>query len=109
MRKFHIEATWRETGVQVQMDRIIPVPPEQAARMIERGILRADDEPVAREQIGEITITYPEGGIPKRVRRAALDWLTQHAGMTDDDTYELHVAVHADLEALARLEAAHGR
>lgn len=43
---------------------------------------------------------------PKRMRRAALEWLAEHAGMTDDDSYELQLAVHDHLEVLARIEAA---
>lgn len=106
MRRFHIEATWHDGYVEVQLDRIAPLNPEQHWRMLERGMMKPDDDPVGRTEIGRFQLTEPMQMTPKRVRRAALEWLAEHAGMTDDDSYELQLAVHDHLEVLARIEAA---
>lgn len=105
MRRYHIEATWHDGYVEIELDRIAPLTPAQHQRMLDTGMMRPDDDPVARTEIGRIRVTDPAAMTPKRVRRAALAWLAEHAGMTDDDSYELQYAVRTDLDALARLEA----
>jgi hypothetical protein len=106
MRRFHVDATWRDGAVEVTLDRIEPLDPQQHQRMLQRGMMKPDDDPVGRSEIGRIEITEPRQMTPKRVRRAALDWLAEHAGMSDDDSYEMQIAVKSDLDALTRLEAA---
>jgi hypothetical protein len=105
MARFYIEATWRSDGVAVEMDRVEPLTPERVQRMIERGVLRTEDDRLVRRRVGELTVPYPDGGFPKRVRRAALDWLAEHAGMTEADSFELQMATDDARQVLARLEA----
>lgn len=106
MRRFHIEATWFNDCVEVELDRITALGADERRRMLERGMLKPDDDPVKRRGIGRLRITEPTQMTPKGVRRAALTWLTEHAEMTDDDSYEMQLAVHDHLKILARLEAA---
>lgn len=106
MARFNVQETWREHGVDVELYRVQPLEPGHAARLIERGMLKADDEPVGQFKIGEFTIGYPEGGFPKKVRRAALAWLAEHAGMTEADSVEIQLSTDGVDEVLARLEAA---
>ena len=106
MARFYVEETWRDGGVDVELYRVKQMTPEQAARMIERGMLRPDDEQFERVQIGEFVVDYPDGGFPKKVRRAALDWLTEHAGRTDADSIEIQIATKDALEVLDRITAA---
>lgn len=109
MARFYVEETWGDGGVEVVLYRIAPIRPEHAAHMRERGALGPDDEPVGRVQIGEFTVDYPDGGFPKKVRRAALDWLVEHAGMTDADSIEIQLWTNGLRELLERLEAAVAR
>lgn len=106
MRRFHIEATWHDGYVEVALDHIEPLDPEHHQLLLERGMMKPDDDPVGRTEVGRIQLTEPTQMTPKRVRRTALTWLAEHAGMTDDDSYELQLAVHDHLEVLARIEAA---
>lgn len=106
MRRFRIEATWHDgPEVRVEFERIESLSAEQVARMRASGMLRADDEPVGGLHLGQLVIEDPIAMTPKRVRRMALRWLAENAGMTETDSYEMQIAVRADLEALARLEA----
>lgn len=109
MTRFYIEAIWSEDGVGVELHAIEPLPPGQAQRMIQRGTLNADDEQVTRRRIGEFTVAYPEGAFPMKVRRRALDWLAEHAGMTAADSFELQRWTQETGAVLARLEAAAAR
>lgn len=106
MTHFHIEATWRDGGVDVECYRIEPLTPEHAARLVEVGMLKPTDEKLTQVKVGEFVVPYPDGGFPKRVRRAALDWLAEHAGYTHADTFELQMWTGEVKETLARLEAA---
>lgn len=72
-------------------------------------MLKPDDELVGNMQIGEFVVDYPDGAFPKKVRRAALDWLEQNAGMTADDSFELQHWAQDIRELLARLETAVSR
>ena len=105
MTRFYIEATWQTGGVAVEMDRVVPLTPEQAQRMIDRGMLKPDDDPITLRKVGELTVPYPDGGFPKRVRRTALDWLREHEGMTEADSFEFLLATDDAREVLARVEA----
>jgi len=102
--RFYVEETWRDGGVDVTLFRVEPFPAEHAARMIERGMLKPDDEPVGPVKRGEFTVTEPMAMSPKRVRRAALAWLAEHEGMTEADSVEIQVGTAAALEVLARIE-----
>lgn len=86
--RFYIEATWGTDGVEVRLDRVEPRAPEEV-----------------RRTIGELVVPYPDGGFQKRVRRAALDYLAEHEGMTDADSFEIQYATHDGLEVLAQIEA----
>ncbi|HEY1820389.1 MAG TPA: hypothetical protein VGG83_10700 [Trebonia sp.] len=105
MARYRIEATWDDDGVRLQYGRATRIPPEHEARMRERGMLGPDDEPVSIQQLGQSHITDKAQMTNKHVRRTALAWLAEHAGMTDADSYEMQLAVRSHLEALGRLEA----
>ena len=106
MARFYIEETFGPDGARVELHRIEPIDPAQAARLIARGMLKADDERTASRKVGEFTLDYPAGGFPKKVRRAALEWLREHEGMTDADSFEIQIATQDAREVLARIEAA---
>lgn len=106
MAQFYIEETIGPDGAEVVLHRVEPLAPDQAQRLIARGMLKPDDEPVGRTQIGAFTVDYPDGAFPKKVRRAALAWLAEHAGMTEADSVEIQLATREGLELLARIEAA---
>ncbi len=104
MARFRIEATWHDDRVDLCFERCVRLEPDHAARLRARGMLGPDDDAMASTPIGEMAVTEPRKMTPKRVRRAGLDWLAEHAGMIADDSFELQIAVQGDLEALTRLE-----
>lgn len=106
MARFYAEATWRDGGVDVECYRIDPLPPDRAARLIERGMLKADDEQVGQVKVGALVVDYPDGGYPKRVRRAIAEWLAEHAGYGDGDSIDILMSTEDVRGLLERLEAA---
>lgn len=108
MARFYVEETWREGGVDVECYRVDPLKPTEAAHLTAHRMLRPDDDQVARVRLGEFAVPYPDGGFPKRVRRAVLMWLAEHAGYTDADSIEIQMWSDGLRDILARLEAAAG-
>jgi hypothetical protein len=108
--RFRIDATWYLEGEKPYAETVLevfePLTPEHAQHLSARGMLAQADEPVARRELGRLKIYEPRSMTEKRVRSAALGWLREHAGMTDQDSYEMRIATKADLDVLARLEAA---
>jgi hypothetical protein len=104
-RRYHVDATWCDGYVELEYHEIEPLTPEHAARLIERGMLRADDEPVGRVKIGEMRVTEPRLMTPKRVKIAGRAWLAEHAEGPALEI-EWQFGSRELLEALARLEAA---
>ena len=112
MVRFRIEATWYLEGedpyVEVVFDLVEPLAIEHAQHLRGRGLLAEADEPVARTEIGRLRVEDLRQMTEKRVRALALKWLREHAQMTDQDSFELRIAAKADLDLLARIEAAVG-
>lgn len=110
MARYRIDATWKlddgDPSVHLAFEKIEPLEPDHAQHLATVGMLRADDDPVGRVDIGELTITELGEMTPKRVRRAGLAWLAEHAGMRPEDSYELHTVTQDGRELLARIEAA---
>lgn len=100
MARFKIESTWDqevdgEPVVELEYDRLEDAGDDAAAGQQWRvlGTQRLTDLPLMT---------------PKRVRAAAVAWLTEHAGMRPDDSFELYSWIRADRAALEQIEAAVG-
>lgn len=110
MTRFRIDATWYLDGedpyVDVVLEIVEPLKPEHAQHLSARGVLAQADEPVARRELGRLKVEDLRSMTEKRVRAQALGWLRANAGMTDQDSYELRITTKADLDVLARIEAA---
>jgi len=110
MNRYRIDATWRlddgDPSVRLEFEKIERYDEAQQARLVAVGMLRPDDDPVGRASIGELVVTELADMTPKRVRRTALAWLAENAGMRPEDSYELHTATQDAREVLARIEAA---
>jgi hypothetical protein len=108
--RYRIDATWYldsdDPYVEVVLEVVEPLAPEHAQHLSARGVLAEADEPVARREIGRLKVDQPRLMTEKKVRATALGWLREHAGMWGQDSYEMRIATKADLDVLARLEAA---
>jgi hypothetical protein len=106
MARFFIEATWQDDGVDVRLYRDEASDAVLGVHQRVARALRPEDDRAGRRRIGEFRVTERTRISPASVRSASLAWLAEHASMTGGDSFEMQIAGHADLRALARLEFA---
>lgn len=105
---FQAEATWRpnSSGERLEVDlmfcQLFRLADDAPASL---GNLIDDEHPNVRRMIGATKVSHPDLVTLLRVRKVALEWLRDNAGMTGSDSFELRVSTQADVEFLDRLAA----
>lgn len=108
MAYYQAEATWRpdESGERLEVAlEFFRLALSADGAPVGLGDLLGEDAPRERRSLGRMLVAEPALITPLRVRRAALEWLRDVAGMTGADSLEYRIATQADVEFLDRLTA----
>lgn len=108
MAYYYVEATWKPAGARLVVDVEFYRTAASGSPMdadVSLGGLLAEDVALSRRLLGQIRIDDPFEITPLRVRRRAIGWLRDVAGMTGGDVLEMSRATQADIAFLDRLAA----
>lgn len=108
MAYFQAEATWRpdQSGKRLEVEIIFfQLTQADGGAPVSVADLLGEESPRERHILGHTVVADPDPITLIHVRRAALKWLRDTAGMTGTDCFELRISTQADVEFLDRLTA----